>query len=126
VPNSAYAVQDNHAMWAGRTLRSWADDLVDLLAEEFDPARIILFGSLATGDDGPHSDIDLLVVLDDAPLADRRRLMVALRRAARGIAAPHDLLVTSVADFERHASTPGATEYEPAQRGVALYERPTG
>jgi uncharacterized protein len=119
----SYAVRDNHAVWAGLTLRAWTDVLVETLVSEFDPVSIILFGSVAVGSDGPDSDIDLLVVLDDAPLADRRRTMVRLRRATRSIAAPHDLLVTSAADFARNATRPGTTEYEPAQHGVAVYER---
>ena len=123
VQQVTYAVRDNHAVWAGRTLRAWTDVLVETLVSEFDPVSIILFGSVAAGSDGPDSDIDLLVVLDDAPWADRRRKMVELRRATRSIAAPHDLLVTSAADFARNASRPGTTEYEPAQHGVAVYER---
>lgn len=118
-----YAVGDNHAVWAGMTLRAWADVLVDTLVKEFDPVSIILFGSVAAGSDGPDSDIDLLIVLDEAPLAGRRRKMVELRRATRSIAAPHDLLVTSAADFARNATRPGSTEYEPATHGVAVYER---
>lgn len=118
-----YAVHGNRAVWAGQTLRAWTDVLVRTLVAEFDPASIILFGSVAAGADGPDSDIDLLVVFDDAPLADRRRKMVEMRRATRGIAAPHDLLVTSVADLARNSAKPGTTEYEPAQHGVAVYER---
>lgn len=97
--------------------------LVETLVAEFDPASIILFGSVAAGSDGPDSDIDLLVVFDDAPLADRRRKMVEMRRATRAIAAPHDLLITSVADLARNSTRPGTTEYEPAQQGVSVYER---
>ncbi len=123
VESVAFAVRDNHAVWAGRTLREWTDVLVETLVAEFDPVRIILFGSLAAGVDGPDSDIDLLVVLDDAPVAERRRLMVDMRRATRAVAAPHDLLVTSAADLERNSAIPGTTEYEPAQHGVAVYER---
>jgi hypothetical protein len=123
VKHATYAVRDNHAFWEGRSLRAWTDVLVDTLVAEFDPVSIILFGSLATESDGPDSDIDLLVVLDDAPMADRRRTMVEMRRATRGVAAPHDLLVTSIADFERNSARPGTTEYEPAQHGVAVYER---
>lgn len=114
---------DDHAIWAGQTLRAWTDVLVDALVVEFDPVSIILFGSVAAGSDGPDSDIDLLIVLDNAPLSERRRMMVEMRRATRGVAAPHDLLVTSVADFERNSTTPGTTEYEPAQHGVVVYER---
>ena len=119
----AFDVRDNVALWGGRTLRDWTDVLVRLLVAEFDPVRIILFGSVAADTDGPDSDIDLLVVMDDLPVADRRRFMVSMRRATRSVAAPHDLLVTSAADFERNAQVPGTTEYEPARHGVVVHER---
>ena len=37
-------------------------DLADRIARQFDPEKIILFGSHATGASGPDSDVDLLVV----------------------------------------------------------------
>lgn len=120
---SAYAFRDNRAVWDGRSLSDWVPDLASVIVQAFDPHEIILFGSVAEGTDGPDSDIDLLVVLDQAPLADRRRLMVDLREASRSIAAPVDLLVTSVEDFERHGSVPGTTEFEPATNGTVIYER---
>ncbi len=117
-----YTVREGKALWAGRTLRDWVPDLVDAVVARFDPVKVILFGSVGDGSDGPDSDIDLLIVLDEAPLAERRKLMVELRRTAQEIAAPHDLLVTSVEDFERLKDLPGTTEYEPA-RGVVVHER---
>jgi len=51
-------VRGNHAVWAGRTLRTWSDVLVETLVAEFDPVCIILFGSVASGLDGPDSDKD--------------------------------------------------------------------
>jgi uncharacterized protein len=120
---TTYVVHDNQALWGGRSLRAWTDVLVDRLVAEFDPVKIVLFGSVADGTDGPDSDIDLLIVLDEAPLADRRRTMVELRRATRGVGAPHDLLVTSSADLDRNRDRPGATEYAPSQHGVTVYER---
>ena len=120
-----YAIREGKALWAGRTLREWVPDLVDAVVTRFDPAKVILFGSVAEGSDGPDSDIDLLVVLDNAPLAERRQLMVELRRASHDIAAPHDLLVTSIEDFDRRKDVPGAMEYGPA-RGVVVHERHPG
>jgi uncharacterized protein len=111
------------AEWAGRSLRDWVPDLVTAIVKLFDPAKVLLFGSVAAGTDGPDSDIDLLVVLDDAALARGRCLMVELRRATREIAAPCDLLVTSVDDFARNQNLPGTTEFEPAQHGTVVYER---
>lgn len=46
-------------------------DMIDRSARDFDPLRIILFGSHARGDATPDSDIDLLVVLAEAP--DKRQ-----------------------------------------------------
>jgi uncharacterized protein len=119
-----YSVRDNRAMWAGRSLIEWVPDLVNVIVSAFDPETVVLFGSVADGTDGPDSDIDLLVVLGHAPVADRRRLMVELRRAARTIAAPYDLLVTSVNDFAGNRNRPGSTEYEPGHRGSVVYGRP--
>jgi len=38
-------------------------DLTSLIAREFNPDRIILFGSYAYGQPGYDSDVDILVVL---------------------------------------------------------------
>ena len=61
------------------------DDLRRAIVERFAPAVIVLFGSVADGSDGPDSDVDLLVVLDDAPRDRRRSLMTALRKATRAV-----------------------------------------
>lgn len=39
------------------------ENLAKRIAREFDPDKIILFGSYARGTAGPDSDVDLLVVL---------------------------------------------------------------
>ncbi|MCS4157941.1 nucleotidyltransferase domain-containing protein [Salinibacter ruber] len=38
------------------------DTIIERIVEVADPERIILFGSAAHGEMGPHSDLDLLVV----------------------------------------------------------------
>ena len=63
-------------------------DVADVIVQAFDPRRIILFGSVADGTDGPDSDIDLLVVLEWAPVADRRRLMVDVGWAGSAASRP--------------------------------------
>jgi len=47
----------------GRPLRHWRPEVVDRIVAEFDPVKIILFGSLSRGDEDRDSDIDLLVIL---------------------------------------------------------------
>ncbi len=38
------------------------DDIIRRIVQTVKPERIILFGSAARGEAGPHSDIDLLVI----------------------------------------------------------------
>ena len=45
-----------------RLLEEELHRLVEILRREVDPERIILFGSLATGEIGPWSDIDLELI----------------------------------------------------------------
>lgn len=119
----SYAVRDRHAWWNGRPLSAWVPDIVAAVTEKFDPQRVVLFGSVVRGTDGPDSDIDLLVVFDDADPARRRRLMSDLRRATRHVAAPHDLAVTDVDTFERDRLRPGTIEHVAATSGTVVYER---
>ncbi|MEK9163875.1 MAG: nucleotidyltransferase domain-containing protein, partial [Chloroflexota bacterium] len=41
--------------------------MVKRIVTQFDPVRIILFGSRARGAARPDSDVDLLVILPDIP-----------------------------------------------------------
>jgi hypothetical protein len=47
-------------------------EVVRRLIEAYQPARMYLFGSVARGDAGPHSDYDILVVVAPECTADRR------------------------------------------------------
>lgn len=40
------------------------NDKVQAIAEKYRPDKIILFGSYATGNSAPDSDVDLLVIID--------------------------------------------------------------
>ncbi len=86
------------------------------------PARVILFGSVARGEDGPDSDLDFLVVLDRLDPADRARLMGRIRFAIAA-QAPIDIFVTDIAEFERRRDVNGSMIYWPAREGEVVYER---
>jgi predicted nucleotidyltransferase len=114
-------VVDGKARYDGRTLAEWVPEVVSDLVDAFDPVRIILFGSLARGDDGPDSDLDLLLVLDDAPPKERHQLTVAARLAVDA-PVPKDIIVTDPVDLARRADLPGIVRVA-LREGRPLYER---
>jgi predicted nucleotidyltransferase len=67
-------------------------ELVNRLAQAYEPERIYLFGSKARMDDGPDSDYDLMVVVPDNASPERRRSQLAYK-ALRGTATAADVLV---------------------------------
>ena len=108
-------------MYAGRTLAEWVPEIVTRIAEGFDPERIVLFGSLARGEAGPDSDIDLLVVF--RAVSDRRAKAVELRRAVADVPAPVDFVVTDVAEMRRRGMIVGPALGTALREGKAVYER---
>ncbi len=54
--------------------------MVAAVAEAVRPRRVVLFGSHATGEAGPGSDVDLLIV-EDRPFQDERACADELVRA---------------------------------------------
>src|SRR5713226_6538655 len=86
--------------WNGKTLREWVSGAVDDIVRAYDPVRVILFGSVARGDEGPDSDVDLLVVLDHVDPRDRAHLMGEIRFAISA-PVPIDVFVTDPAECDR-------------------------
>ena len=107
--------------YAGRTLVEWVPIVVARVADRFDPERIVLFGSLARGDAGPDSDIDLLVVFPDP--VQRRSTAVALRLAIADIPAPVDFVVTDLVEIERRGGIAGPALGTALQEGKVVYRR---
>jgi len=69
------------------------------LVEAYQPECVYLFGSVARGDAGPDSDYDLLVVVPDDALPERRRSRLAYE-ALRGTGTAADVLVCTASYFE--------------------------
>lgn len=110
------------ALWNGRTLREWVPIAVDDIVRFCQPRRVILFGSVARGEDGPDSDLDFLVILDHLDQTRRIELMGKVRGAISA-RAPIDVLVTDVQEFERRKNLLGSMQYWPAREGQVVYER---
>lgn len=109
-------------LWNGRPVGEWIPEIVDDVVEGFDPARVIVFGSVARGEAGADSDLDLLVLFDDLDAADRRRLMGRIRTAIDA-PVPIDVLVAEVSEFEADKDVNGSPYYWPAKDGRVVYDR---
>ena len=88
--------------------------------------RVVLFGSVARGDAGERSDIDLMAIYDDLDYKERweRRCELA-GLAGRAVEFPVDVSVTDRAEW-RMRTTRVATSFEgrAARDGVVLVDRP--
>lgn len=106
----------------GRCLADWVPQVVADLVAACDPLQIIVFGSVARGDEGPDSDLDVLVVLPEADRARRHELMGDLRVAIRA-PVPVDVFVTDRREIERRKDVIGSFLYWPLREGRVVYER---
>ncbi len=98
-------VVEGRALYNGRALAEWVPDVIARIFERTDARRVVVFGSVERGDDGPDSDIDLLVVL---PAITRRHDdAVRVLRQLRDIPVPVEVTVVDDALLEREALVPG-------------------
>ncbi|MBA3424615.1 MAG: nucleotidyltransferase domain-containing protein [Rubrobacter sp.] len=109
-------------IYEGKTVEEWLPSVVERIVERFDPVRVILFGSRARGDAGPHSDVDLLVVMPDG-IDDERRVTVEIRRLLRDMPAAKDIVVTTPEEIERRGDLVGTVLRPALREGKILYER---
>lgn len=118
---AAWHIVDGRIRYAGRTLAEWVPDVVSDLVAAAQPLRMLLFGSVVRGVDGPDSDIDLLVVLPEVDRSRRHELTVKLARAITA-PVPVDLLVTDPAEIAERGDLPGILRVA-LREGRVVYER---
>jgi predicted nucleotidyltransferase len=106
----------------GAELREAVPAVVADIVAAARPVKVILFGSVARGEEGPDSDLDFLVVLDDLDPGQRARLMGRIRFAIN-VLAPIDIYVTDLEEFDRRKDVNGSMLYWPAREGQVVYER---
>ena len=103
-------------------LRDWVPAMVKEIVEGFSPQRVILFGSVARGDETEESDVDLMVVFDHLDRSHRRELQGGLMAAVTA-PVPFDIFVMDAAEFEAKKDVNGTIAYWPAREGVVVHER---
>jgi predicted nucleotidyltransferase len=83
------------------------------------PQRLILFGSAARGEMGPHSDVDLLVVVE--PPVHWRRLAQTIYRNLVGVGFAADIVVVTTQDLERYKEHPYLVIRPALEEGKVIY-----
>ena len=75
------------------------EDIINRIVETVHPEKIILFGSAARGEMGPHSNVDLLIIRKGG---HSRKLVGQIYRKLHGVGAAVDAVMVSPADVERY------------------------
>lgn len=116
-----WAVRDGRAAYDGRPLSEWVEPLVDEVVRAVQPLEVWLIGSVARGDDGPDSDIDLLVILQSYDSEDgtglKRRVYEAVTTPV-----PFDVAFSDLQRFARRCRVPGTLERAAVLHGRPVYE----
>lgn len=98
----------------------WIEEIRDRIVAEFQPMRLILFGSMARNEAGRHSDVDLLVVL---PRADnKRQVTVEIQSCLAGLPVSRDIVVTTPEEIERRGRVVGTLLYSALREGKVIYD----
>jgi predicted nucleotidyltransferase len=99
------------------------EDAVRQIVEQFDPQRVILFGSYAYGQSRPESDVDLLVVMDTSLRETEQAVRIC---QAIDYHFGLDLIVRTPATMARRLVLGDPFLREVVSKGKVLYERVGG
>jgi len=94
-------------------------EMVNRIVRRFDPEKVILFGSYATGKAGPDSDVDLLVVMP--VMGSKRKKAVEIGVALHDMGVAKDVIVVRPDEFEWRKDIIGTIEWPAAHEGKILY-----
>jgi len=97
------------------------EEIVRRIVEQFNPEKIILFGSHARGTGGSDSDADILVVMPVQ--GSKRKKATEIDLALVGIDLPVDIVVITPDEFQRSKDLIGTIIYPAVREGKVLYER---
>ncbi|WP_103019508.1 nucleotidyltransferase domain-containing protein [Salinibacter altiplanensis] len=95
--------------------------IIERVVEVADPERIILFGSAARDEMGPHSDVDLLVVKAGIHC---RKLAQRIYRNLIGVGQSVDIVVVTPEDVERYANSHSLVISSALEEGTEVYSAP--
>ena len=95
------------------------EEIVVRIFRAVTPSKIFLFGSAASDEMNPDSDIDLLIVAPQ--VKNPRVLSTQIHRQLRGVPFPFDILVKSQEQFDRFKDVVGSIFYTALKHGQVIY-----
>ncbi|MBF0173573.1 MAG: nucleotidyltransferase domain-containing protein [Magnetococcales bacterium] len=95
--------------------------VVHTIVEHFNPVRIVLFGSYASGNPDPDSDLDLLIVMPSS--LPRYKRALPIRMLFRPAPCSMDILVYTPEEVDHWMGTVNHIVTNALQSGRILHER---
>ena len=80
------------------SVAKWLPTIIERLVKDFEPLKVIVFGSRARREARPDSDLDLLVVF--GKVENRREAAVSIRRALADLPISKDVFVAAADELE--------------------------
>ncbi|MBI3537236.1 MAG: nucleotidyltransferase domain-containing protein [Chloroflexi bacterium] len=96
------------------------DTAIERLKKQFNPEKIILFGSHAWGNPNANSDVDLLVIVKSSDLPPTRRAVLAYR-CLSGMNFSAEVIISTQKEIERYRSVPASLTRKILEKGRVLY-----
>jgi uncharacterized protein len=115
---------DDQGRYDGLTLREALPLVVSEIVEAVDPVEVILFGSVARGEEGPDSDLDLMVVFEHVDRSARRAEMRRVRSSIRTFV-PVDIVIADTDEIASDRDDVGSAVYWPLREGQFVHRRMT-
>ena len=97
--------------------------ITECIVREYQPDKIILFGSWARGDADEQIDLDLLVISDREKALPRYKRGLDVRLSLSQFQSPKDILFYTHEDVDRWRDVPHTFINTVLNEGRALYER---
>ncbi|MEI8202977.1 MAG: nucleotidyltransferase domain-containing protein [Bacteroidota bacterium] len=96
-------------------------EIINKIAFGYNPDKIILFGSYASGNPDENSDLDLFVIKEtDLPRPQRT---IQLRKMLYGSMIPIDLIVYTPKEIDESKENTSSFVYQVLHSGKTMYER---
>jgi predicted nucleotidyltransferase len=97
------------------------NEVVNKIASNFNPEKIFLFGSYASGSPDYDSDLDLLIIQHSE--LPRHRRVFEIRKSLIGIRIPIDIIVYTPEEFEIEKEVKFSFINNAIKESKLLYER---